>query len=355
MTLSLEKTAPKLGQGSPESGKPTVLTLAGDFGYSTAQLFGSLVRVNQPSYLLPLEVEKLPDTPKQGVFSYVDGDAKGMVGKSFAVGSVAHAIDADACRKNADSPENKIDNSLIMLLGLLTYQPGLPSDIEINLLTCLQKVTTELREQVTTVYKGRHTISFGGRLMSVTVKPLGVADEGLGVLATTPHAATGKDTVVLSIGGGTVNVSQFKGGKLITQKPFAGGVMRFYEALALAPSLVKKLKAQGDAHIIRDGVERRDYLYGKNVNIQRHSFEDDYLTELPKWFESTLKRPLQHATPLLTAADAGLVFGGGAMLPGIEALLKKCGYTVVDDPVNANVKGLYEVAKAMVAKGGTHG
>jgi len=282
MTISLDRTALNMGHTSPKRELATVLTLAGDFGYSTAQLFGSLVRVNQPSYLLPLEVEKLPDTPKSGVFSYVGGDATDMVGKSFAVGSVAHSIDADACRKNADAAENKIDNALIMLLGLLTYQQGLPSDIEVNLLTCLQKVTSELREQVTTVYEGRHTISFGGRLMSVTVKPLGVADEGLGVLATTPHAATSKETVVLSIGGGTVNVSQFNGGNLITQKPFAGGVMRLYESLALAPSLVTKLKAQGDAHVIRDGVERRDFLYGKNANIQRHSFEDDYLTELPK-------------------------------------------------------------------------
>ncbi|MGD1853972.1 MAG: ParM/StbA family protein [Leptolyngbyaceae cyanobacterium] len=355
MTVSLDRAALSVGHTSPKRELATVLTLAGDFGYSTAQLFGTLVRVNQPSYLLPLEVEKLPDTPKQGVFSYVDGDAADMIGRSFAVGSVAHSIDADACRKNADSPENKIDNSLIMLLGLLTYQQGLPTDIEVNLLTCLQKVTAELRAQVTEVYRGRHTISYGGRLMTVSVKPLGVADEGLGVLATTPHAATNKDTVVLSIGGGTVNVSQFKGGNLITQKPFAGGVMRLYEALALAPSLVTKLKVQGDAHIIRDGVERRDFLYGKNATISRFSFEDDYLVELPKWFESTLKRPLQYATPLLTAADAGLVFGGGAMLPGIEALLKKCGYTVVDDPVNANVRGLFEVAKAMVAKGGDRG
>ncbi|MEM9091636.1 MAG: hypothetical protein AAGC93_23220 [Cyanobacteria bacterium P01_F01_bin.53] len=352
MTLSVEKTVRLSGHSSPKLGNVTKLTLAGDFGYSTAQLFGSLVRVNQPSYLLPLEVDKLPDTPKQGVFSYIDGDAKTMIGKSFAVGSVAHAIDADACRKNADSPENKIDNSLIMLLGLLTYQAGLPGDIEVSLLTCLQKVTAELREQVTAVYRGRHTISFAGRLMSITVRPLGVADEGLGVLATTPHAATNKDTVVLSIGGGTVNVSQFKGGKLVTQKPFNGGVMRLYEELALAPSLVSKLKAAGDAHVVRAGVERKDFLYGKNSAIQRHSFEDDYLAELPRWFESTLKRPLQHAMPLLTAADAGLVFGGGAMLPGIEVLLKTAGYTVVVDPVNANVAGLYEVAKALVAKGG---
>ena len=355
MTISLDRTTLNVGHASPKREPVTVLTLAGDFGYSTAQLFGSLVRVNQPSYLLPLEVEDLPDTPKQGVFSYVDGDAADMIGKSFAVGGYAHSIDANACRKNADAAENKIDNALIMLLGLLTYQQGLPTDIAINLLTCLQKVTSELREQVTGLYRGRHTISYGGRLLTISVKPLGVADEGLGVLVTTPHAATNKDTVVLSIGGGTVNVSQFKGGNLITQKPFAGGVMRLYEELALAPSLVNKLKAQGDAHIIRGGVERRDFLYGKNEKIQRVSFEDDYLNELPKWFDSTLKRPLQYATPLLTEADTGLVFGGGAMLPGIEALLKKCGYTVVDDPVNANVRGLFEVAKAMVAKGGARG
>lgn len=355
MTIPIDKTAPKVAQKDPVSGSAMTLTLAGDFGYSTAQLFGSMVRINEPSYLLPLEVERLPDTPKHGVFSYVDGDAPEMIGKSFAVGSVAHALDADACRRNADAAENKIDNALIMLLGLLSYQQGLPDEIRVSLLTCLQRVTAELRSQVTAVYKGRHTISFGGRLLAVEVIPLGVADEGLGVLATTPQASASRDTIVLSIGGGTVNVSQFKGGTLITQKPFAGGVMRLYEALALAPSLVAKLKAQGDAHIIRAGVERRDYLYGKNSNLSRFSFEDDYLTELPKWFESTLKRPLQYAQPLLTAADEGLVFGGGAMLPGIKTLLKKCGYSVVGDPVNANVIGLYEVAKVMVAKGGARG
>ena len=151
MTVSLDRPPRKGGKTSPKKDLAPVLTLAGDFGYSTAQLFGSLVKVNQPSYLLPVSLEDMPEPPKHGVFSYIDGDATAMVGQSFAVGDYAHSIDATTCRKNADAAENKIDTALIMLLGLLTYQSGLPEDIEINLLTCLQKVTSELREQVTAV------------------------------------------------------------------------------------------------------------------------------------------------------------------------------------------------------------
>lgn len=352
MVLSYDK-AQKQSENGPISEPATTLTLAGDFGYSTAQLYGSIVDVNQPSYYLELTSQYLPDTPEQGVFSYLKGDSEELLGRTFAVGSVAHLIDPVNCRKNADSTENKIESSLIMLLGLLTYQRGLPSQrLRVNILTCLQKVTPELKGLVVERLRGTHQIKYGNRTLTVEVEPLGCADEGLGVLAATPHVDHRQDIVVISLGGGTTNVSQFGGGKLLTQKPFDGGVMRLYEQIAMGGQVTAALGGVGDCHRIREGVERRDFFYGKAASPDRFSFEDDYYAQLAVWVAQVLARPLQHAKGLLMGADKGLVFGGGAMLPGLKESLSKHGYEIAPDPVNCNVRGLYEFAKGIVARNG---
>ena len=335
---------------TPESAM--TITVAGDFGYSTAQLYGSTIDVNQPSYFLPVDLDQLPEQPEQGVFTYVAGDSIEMIGKSFVVGSMAHAIDASACRKNADAAENKVDNMLILLLGLLSYLSGLPEKLSLNLLTCLQKVTPELKREVVQRLRGTHEVKYGSRKLILTVNLLGCANEGLGVIACVPGVDATQDVVVISLGGGTTNVSQFKNGKLITQQPFDGGVMRLYEQLSLSPSVIERLKGQGDIHLIREGVERQDFFYGKPTSPARFSFRADYEQVLIAWMNTFLKRPLQYAKTLLLNADLGLVFGGGVKLFGVEPYLRSHGYQIARNPVKCNVQGLYKVAEALISKRG---
>ncbi|MFG6098060.1 hypothetical protein SPB21_22545 [Leptothoe sp. ISB3NOV94-8A] len=334
----------------PVSEPPAVLTAALDSGYSLAQLWGSVIRVNEPSYFISEGLPALPDEPEQGVFSYVSGDANELVGRTFAVGSIAHSIDSGKCQKNADALENKINSALIMLLGLLTYQKGLPRSVKLNLLPCLQKVTPRLREQMAEVLQGKHLIKYGRRSLHLDVNVLGCADEGIGVIAVTPNCDPAQNIVVVSVGGGTINVSQFFRGKLLTQTPFPSGVMELYNDLALSNGVTGRLKASGDPHIIREGVERGDLFYGGPVAANRFSFGEDYLRCLPRWFKASFARPMQHANEMMLKAERGLVFGGGAMLPGISKLLETFNFEVVGDPVNANVHGLYEIAKSMVAR-----
>lgn len=330
-----------------------VLTAAGDFGYSLAQLHGSTIHVNEPSYYIREGLSNLPDMPEEGVFTYISGDAKELVGRHIAVGSAAYAIDPDNCQKNSDDKANKLDSALIMVLGLLTYQKGLPEVFTLNLLTCLQKVTKELRRYAMETLSGTHEIKCGRRFHKITINPLGCGDEGIGVLLGVPNLNANGNIVVMSIGGGTINVSSFYRRKLVNQEPFPMGVMDLYQKIALAPSVTDVLRStSGDIHVIRQGVERGDMYYGALAAHDRFSFEDDYHALLKVWFQEAFVRPLQLANKFMKTADAGLVFGGGAMLPGIEPLLRKYNFRVVDDPVNANVQGLYEIAKALVAKGG---
>lgn len=348
-TNTQEARLPKGVKSEPE----TVLTAAADFGYSLAQLHGSLMKVDEPSYYIREGLTSLPDIPDEGVFRYVSGDAKDLIGRYIAVGSAAYAIDADNCQKNSDDKANKLDSALIMLLGLLTYQKGLPEVFTLNLLPCLQKVTKELRRKAMAQLSGTHEIKCGKRFHKVTINPLGCGDEGIGVLLGVPNLNANGNIVVMSIGGGTINVSSFYRKKLINQEPFPMGVMDLYQKIALAPAVTDALRSSsGDIHVIRQSIERGDFYYGAEAAYDRFSFEDDYNELLKVWFAEAFVRPLQLANKLMRTADAGLVFGGGAMLPGIAPLLRKYNFKVVSDPVNANVDGLYAIAKALVAKGG---
>ncbi|AUB43058.1 Cell division ATPase FtsA (plasmid) [Nostoc flagelliforme CCNUN1] len=42
--------------------------------------------------------------------------------------------------------------------------------------------------------------------------------------------------------------------------------------------------------------------------------------------------------------------GGGCLLPGFKKLLEKNGFKILDNPVEANVSGLLEMAKTISSK-----
>ncbi|MHC5931480.1 MAG: hypothetical protein ACYTXM_37795, partial [Nostoc sp.] len=75
-----------------------------------------------------------------------------------------------------------------------------------------------------------------------------------------------------------------------------------------------------------------------------------YSTCLKDWYEKYLKKVVNLTLDAKHQGDEIWAIGGGCLLPGFKKLLEKNGFTILDNPVEANVSGLLEMAKTISAK-----
>jgi hypothetical protein len=73
-------------------------------------------------------------------------------------------------------------------------------------------------------------------------------------------------------------------------------------------------------------------------------FKEAYKAELPLWVDRVLKPMVRPTEDRMASATALIAVGGGACLPGIDALLAKRNIQVLSDPLWANARGLYAYA-----------
>jgi hypothetical protein len=102
------------------------------------------------------------------------------------------------------------------------------------------------------------------------------------------------------------------------------------------------LLKEGDRHLIRAGIESRSFTYG--TQYPDWDFKPAYKAELPLWVDRVLKPMVRPTEDRMASATALIAIGGGACLPGIDALLAKRNIQVLSDPLWANARGLYAYA-----------
>ncbi|MBG1261224.1 hypothetical protein F8S20_19965, partial [Nostoc sp. BAE] len=77
---------------------------------------------------------------------------------------------------------------------------------------------------------------------------------------------------------------------------------------------------------------------------------DIYSASLKDWYEKYLKKVVNLTLDAKHQGDEIWAIGGGCLLPGFKKLLEKNGFKILDNPVEANVFGLLEMAKTIFAK-----
>jgi hypothetical protein len=217
-----------------------------------------------------------------------------------------------------DTPTGKADLGLQLLLSALSM---LPYRSEWNLhLVCSVHDGRALGSSLKTALEGTHHINIGNKRSTVQVTVAAVLEEGTGAIIHYQRDCDTTNALVYDLGNGTLIVSGFSGLKM-TDRRYSqnGGVESLIEAVATNEQVRCKLLKEGDRHLIRAGIESRSFTYG--TQYPDWDFKPAYKAELPLWVDRVLKPMVRPTEDRMASATALIAIGGGACLPGIDALL----------------------------------
>ena len=296
------------------------------------------------SYVLPLHRD-VYDT-QIGTVEYLDGSRSDLIGQSWMTGKGAYLQSPKSYLKVSHDRDGKIIYGLHLLLGAIANFPHQP-DWNLQLIASIQDAKA-FGDELKFSLSGQHSVRLNGKnLTTVTVDVLSVVEEGFGAVASASHEfdRTGQ-SVVFDFGAGTCIVSHFQGVKLIGREYTDGGVESLINAIATSIETRKYVRSQGDANLIRAGIEDKTFNYGATG----WNFRGIYQAELKPWVLSVLAPALKIAQPWMASASTKLAIGGGAQLPQIGSLLAAKGITPLTDSHWVNARGLASLA-ALKAKG----
>jgi hypothetical protein len=314
----------------------------------------SQMKVRCPSKLKEVR-EDLTDYPtsKHGsTFHYLDGDAKGLIGREFKTGELAYNADPHGHIKFSDKAEYKVEyalHSLLGALGTLGFRPVW----NLHLVASIHN-SKLFSDQLATALQGNHVVSFNGGLQSiVNVTVSLIVPEGAGSYAYcraeglidhTRHA------ISIDFGTGTIIPTVFAPGGIIEHREVlsVGGCIDLLEAIA-SDRAIQMFEGgrTGDIELIRQGIESRSFQYGSTAV----NFQSAYERELLPWLKARFSLALKATRPWLKLSRSFVVFGGGAQLPSLASIVAKYGYTTVAEGSWANAIGLQRIAEGRLQRG----
>jgi len=311
-----------------------------DIGNGSLKLVTGLGETRIDSYVHYL-AEQASMAANSGYVEYHSGDRAELVGKQWMAGLNAYYHGLRTIYRVTDTNEGKADLGLQILLGGLA---ALSHRSEWNLLlTCSIHDGKTLGKGLKQALEGSHTVLLQGKLSTVNITVAAVLEEGTGAVIHYQKDCDTTNALLYDLGNGTLIVSGFSGLKM-TDRRYSqnGGVESLIESVATNELIRAKLLKEGDRHLIRAGIE--SHLFGYGTQYPDWNFKEAYKAELPKWVDRVLKPMVRPTEDRAASATALLAIGGGACLPGIEALLAKRNIQVLADPLWANARGLYAYA-----------
>jgi hypothetical protein len=331
----------------PTTDKRQFLPAGYDGGNGASKLNVDGAETLIPALIQPLhnDIYDVPESKHGALIEYVSGDRPDLIGKRWLAGESAYIYNPTGCLKVVDDKLGKVNFGLQLLLaalGTLTHR----QEWKLSLAASIQDARafgTDLEQALV----GRHTIRINNStaLTHVCNEISGLYEEGSGAIA---HAissnviAPNTQVITFDPGFGTCITSVFAAkGKLINRKVSPGGVSNLIEAIAKSIDTRRQLKEEGDRQLIRQGIERGDFLYGKTG----WNFRSVYNTELAPWVQSVLAPALKAVQPWKSNTDAILAIGGGSQLPAISQLLVSQGITPISGGAWANARGLTRLAQ----------
>jgi Actin like proteins N terminal domain len=323
------------------SGKTDTVTPMGlDIGNGSLKLVSNQGEIRINSYVHYLS-ERASMPLNSGYCEYISGDRTDLIGRQWVGGINAYFHGLRSIYRVGDDAQGKADLGLQLLLSALSTLPY-RADWKL-FLVCSIHDGKALGSGLKKALEGKHSILIQGKRSIVTINVAAILEEGCGAII---HCQKNRDTtnaLLYDLGSGTLIVSGFSGLRM-TDRRYSqnGGVESLIEQIATNELVRCKLLKEGDRHLIRAGIEDRTFVYG--TQHPDWSFKDSYKNELPIWAERILKPMLRPTEERAASATAMIAIGGGACLPGIEALLAKRNIQVLPDPLWANARGLYAYA-----------
>lgn len=321
------------------NGSATV-ALGWDCGNGYSKLASDAGEILMPSYFCQIfngqEYERQDEVG--AVIEYVEGCRSDLHNTRWLIGETASIAKPLHLQRIVDAPDNKIRFGLQMLLGCLAEIPGEKFFIVASIPDA-QTHGAALKDSLS----GRHVARINGKTRSfhLIVK---VAEEGIGAIAAVRKDAKHK-IALIDLGHGTTIATLFDGNKLVSdgRAVFAIGVHDLLMAIAENPDFRKLLGKPADLHLIREGI-KSGFYYGKRLGL---NFRDCYDQELRQWATGALAPAIKKLAPWEDSLDGFYAIGGGSQLPKISEALVKRGIMPIDEPQNANARGLLKLAKQM--------
>jgi plasmid segregation protein ParM len=162
---------------------------------------------------------------------------------------------------------------------------------------------------------GRKDIILNGFKQSIKIRRVEVFPQSAGVVFTNPEQYKGENTLVIDIGGMTVDVSYFRGMRLEKYSTYTSGMLKLYTKLA------QVLNSKFDVNYKTSDIEEilnknKCSIDGQPYNI---SFLDEIIDEHVGEFMSNIKTEY----PIRTVDSVVLIGGGGKQLKNnIEKIVK---------------------------------
>ena len=334
------KSAAVLPSAASSDKSASVTPIGVDVGNGAVKLVSNQGETRIDSYIHYLS-ERASMGVNSGYIEYFDGDRADLVGKQWIGGLNAYYHGLRAIYRVTDTPTGKAELGLQLLLSALSM---LPYRSEWNLhLVCSVHDGRALGSSLKTALEGVHHISIGSKRSTVQVTVAAVLEEGIGAIVHYQRDIDTTNGLLFDIGNGTLIISGFSGLKM-TDRRYSqnGGVESLVESVATNEQVRCKLLKEGDRHLIRAGIESRSFTYG--TQYPDWDFKEAYKAELPLWVDRVLKPMVRPTEDRMASATALIAIGGGACLPGIDALLAKRNIQVLSDPLWANARGLYAYA-----------
>lgn len=316
-----------------------------DVGNGQLKLVSGIAETLTESYVCYLP-ERAVDTVS-GYVEYLEGDRADLKGLQWIGGRNAYYSGLiHGLQRVTDSKEGKPQLGLQILLSALCELPH--RDIWNLAIAVSVHDGKTLAASLKRALEGTHRIKLRNKLTTVSIKVLAVLEEGAGAVIHYQKQVDTTNAILYDLGNGTLIVSAFNGLRMNDRKYSQnGGVEKLIDQVATHESVRDRLKKEGDRHLIRKGIESRNFCYG--TQHPDWNFESAYRQELPQWVKSVLAPTVRPWEDLRDSATALIAIGGGAALPGIEPLLLKKGIKVLTDPLWANSRGLYAYATRKVA------
>lgn len=311
-----------------------------DIGNGSLKLVSSQGETRLDSYVYYL-TERASMAVNSGYVEYHSGDRGDLTGKQWIGGLNAYFNGLRAIYRVTDTNEGKADLGLQLLLSGLSM---LPYRAHWQLfLVCSIHDGKALGSGLKKALEGNHSVLMQGKRSTVQISVAAVLEEGTGAVIHYQKNCDTTNALLYDLGNGTLIVSGFSGLRM-TDRRYSqnGGVESLIEAVATNEQVRCKLLKEGDRHLIRAGIENRKFNYG--TQYPDWDFKEAYKAELPIWVERVLKPMVRPTEERAASATALIAIGGGACLPGIEALLAKRNIQVLPDPLWANARGLYTYA-----------
>jgi Actin like proteins N terminal domain len=351
MVATVQEARPTIDRSSPE------VPIGIDCGAGLVKVATPHIRLRIPSKFVEVtRLEESLEAPDGGHFYYHSGDAQHLIGKQFLVGSLAYDHSPSTHVKLSDDPKLKAEYALHAVLGAIATMPHQP---HWNLYLVLSNHQPDLFRPNLKAIEGKHVVSFGGKEnlpTRVNIRVGLVVPEGAGnyvycagnkILDSKQHA------IAVDLGTSTVIVSAFNpGGKLVFRDVLpTGGCADLMEAIASDPEIVKALGTgrSGNIELIRRGIETKTFCYGNGILVP--DFTKIYERHLKTWLAARMRLAKKSLAEFIEHAQPGVVWGGGAELPGGAAMLSSIGWQCVPNAGWINAIGLQKIAQGRLNNG----